>query len=104
MNDQIMKIQEDTRKLRDRLDKIEAYFRGKTAPDKFVEYKGVFFKKDMTGGYCEAVFCPTCLQVMLNTDNGVFVCKPCNGRSVDLRHKNIKDIIKEMQGTLSIIK
>ena len=96
MNDEIKKVQAETGELRRRLAKIEDYLRGKTVPDQFVEHKGVFFKKDSAGGYCKAVFCPSCLQVMLDTDTGIFICKPCNGRSVNLGHTKMKDILREL--------
>jgi hypothetical protein len=104
MNNDVTKIQTETADIRKRLDKIEQYLRGKLVPDEFVEYRGIFFKKTSDGGYCDAVFCPTCLQVMLNSENGIFICLPCDRRSVNLGHKDIKYVIKEMQGTLSIVK
>ena len=96
MNDELKKVQIETAELRRRIGKIEDYLRGKSVPDQFVEYRGVYFKVKAAGVYHEAVFCPSCLQVMLNTETGLFICKPCGNRSVMFEHKKIGDILREV--------
>lgn len=50
--------------------------------DQFVEYMGAAFKKNQSGGYVSAVYCPNChKQVGSGFDDFPYRCKPCGWTS-----------------------
>lgn len=61
------------------LEKEIAAYRAK---DEFIQHRGAAFRKDPSGGYVRAVYCPNCLkQVGAGISSFPFQCGTCGWRS-----------------------
>ena len=68
----------------------------KTVPEDYVEYKGALFKRKLSGGYNEAVFCPHC-KVPLGSVRNVlnYYCPRCSIR-LNFTGEDLPSILKEL--------
>jgi hypothetical protein len=86
LKDVIGKLENEARELKEALHtcaderaQLQKELREKTVAEEFVEYRGVFFKRKASGGYHEAVYCPSCkLPMSSSMENFVqYTCTKC---------------------------
>ncbi|EMO8816830.1 MULTISPECIES: hypothetical protein [Klebsiella] len=66
------------------------------AKDEFVEHMGAAFRKNPSGGYISAVYCPNCLkQVGSGFNNFPYQCKSCGWIS-GFKAKEIKRVMNSL--------
>ena len=72
--------------------------KAKIPSTKFVEYRGVKFKRKPSGGFEKSAYCPSCEVGMASTPSGQmpFVCGKCNSLS-GFKSRELASILKEVK-------
>lgn len=82
-------LEKEVSKLRQELDK-------KHIPEEFTEYMGALFKRDASGNYFPAVYCPRCRQVLWNPEPKVFPYECSNCGFKVMIHENLNLIAEKL--------
>ncbi len=86
LKDVISRLENEARELKKALRtcaeermQLQKELREKTIACEFVEYRGVFFKRKVSGGYHGAVYCPSCkLPMSSSMENFIqYTCTKC---------------------------
>ena len=96
MEKKVAELDQENTTLKKRITQLEGQIAAKSARDEFVESHGALFKRKPTGGYHDAVYCPTCRGPMVSFEN----CMPYScrcGTGVNFTGYDVHKIRKELQ-------
>jgi hypothetical protein len=75
---ELMQLRREVGLLRGLVGELDRKVSAAATHEEFVEYRGALFRRKITGGFHEEVFCPSCREPMRSPQNELnFNCRSC---------------------------
>ena len=91
----IGELEQENSELKKHLKETESQLAAKTAIDDLVEHRGVYFKRQPTGGYARTVFCNACRRPMSSSQQVLNYRCMC-GFVADFTGKQLDEVMRSL--------
>lgn len=93
---ELMALKRETGALRQLVGDLERKVASALSSEEFVEYRGALFKRRMSGGFHETVYCPSCRQPMRSPQNELnFNCRTCQ-TWVNIKGHELPEVMEKL--------
>jgi hypothetical protein len=94
---EVARLREENRTQKLRLEELDGTVASSVTAGQFVEHRGALFKRRASGGYHDAVFCPSCQCPMSSLEGRLpYNCSRCH-ILVDFIGADLKRVMKELE-------